>query len=455
MTTPIIDFINEYKHKNPTRFHMPGHKGEKILGFEDNDLTEICGADFLFSPDGIIDESEKNATKLFDTKRTVYSTEGSSLSIKTMLFLATTFKENKNVMALRNCHRSFIDACALLDLDVTWVFPKGNINSLTTMNISPDDIEKALQKINKDNMPCAMYITSPDYLGNMLDIKGISRVCKKYGLLLLVDNAHGAYLNFLSDNIHPIHLGADMCCDSAHKTLPTLTGGGYLHIAKCTDDYFVKNVKDAMVIFASTSPSFLILESLDNTNKILSEDFSKRLCDTVKKIDEIKEILKTNDITVLDDNNTEPLKITIDCVYVFNADGITIGHAFEKENIYPEYYDLSTIVLMVSPFNKPSDFDLLLQTLITLKTKSDKTSKISQITFDLNLLNVKKQLSIREAVFKKNESIDIENALGRICSNTVSICPPCIPIIIPGEVFDEDTINILKRYSIFSVSVVK
>ena len=110
---------------------------------------------------------------------------------------------------------------------------------------------------------CAVYITSPDYLGGVQDIAALAEVCHARGVPLLVDNAHGAYLKFLSPSRHPLDLGADMCCDSAHKTLPVLTGGAYLHVAKGAMAAYEAEARHSLAVFGSSSPSYLILQSLD------------------------------------------------------------------------------------------------------------------------------------------------------------------------------------------------
>ena len=270
MNTPIYDFVQNYIKSNTARLHMPGHKGVSFLGCEQSDITEIKGADELYAPTGIIRESEENATHLFGTAKTVYSAGGSSQSINAMLYLAY-LKADKTrrpyILAGRNAHKSFIYALAKLDADVEWLYPEIS-GSICSCIVTAEMLEKRLNKL--DHKPFAVYITNPDYLGGMSDIKSISQVCKKYDIPLLVDNAHGSYLKFYKRDLHPISLGADICCDSAHKTLPVITGGGYLHIAKDDKYGFSKNVVNAMAIFGSTSPSYLILQSLDLCNRYLT-----------------------------------------------------------------------------------------------------------------------------------------------------------------------------------------
>ena len=231
MDTPICDFVRDYAERNTLRLHMPGHKGKALLGMEALDLTEISGADSLYEADGIIRESEKNAGTLFGA-HTFYSTEGSSQCIRAMLYLAVLHAKQMGrrplIAAGRNAHKTFLSAAALLDFDIQWLWP-GEGESYLSCKIGAAELDAALTVMPEK--PAAVYLTSPDYLGNMVDIKNVAEVCHRHGSLLLVDNAHGAYLKFLPESRHPMDLGADLCCDSAHKTLPVLTGGAYLHIA--------------------------------------------------------------------------------------------------------------------------------------------------------------------------------------------------------------------------------
>ena len=442
MDTPIFDFVQNYIKSNTARLHMPGHKGVSFLGCEAFDITEIMGADELYSPDGIIKKSEENATHLFGTSKTIYSAGGSSQSINAMLYLAYLRADKTNrpfILAGRNAHKSFIYALAKLDADVQWLYPE-TTDSICSCIITAKQVQDKLNSLK--NKPFAIYITSPDYLGGICDIPSISKVCKSHNIPLIVDNAHGSYLKFCNKDMHPISLGADMCCDSAHKTLPVLTGGGYLHIANDDKYGFSKNAINAMAIFGSTSPSYLILQSLDLCNKYIDE----KICDDIKicieKCNEIKEIMLEKGISNL---SNEPLKITAD----FRGYDFDFKSHFREYGIEFEYADDNFVVFMISPQNSQEDFEKLKDAFRNLDI--EKTKNIENIQFEF----AEKVLTIRQAIFSESEEINVENALNRICASPTVSCPPAIPIAVSGERISEKHIELFKKYNINKINVIK
>ena len=341
MNTPICDFVNRYKNSGISRFHMPGHKGKPLLGFEGLDITEINGADSLFEADGIIRESEKNASFLFGCD-TFYSAEGSSLAIRAMLYMVYLYarKNGKSpvIAAGRNAHKAFVNSAAVIGFETEWIY--GNCGGYLSCEIQPCDLDKMLSESDV----CAVYITSPDYLGNVADIRGISEICKKHGCMCIVDNAHGAYLKFLETSQHPIDLGADMCCDSAHKTLPALTGGAYLHISESAPEFFVENAKHAMALFGSTSPSYLILQSLDAVNAYIYDGYRDRLSHFAKKVSDLKERLVDKGYSLVGD---EALKITV-ASKSYGYRGDELADELRLRGIECEFSDPDFTVLMLT-----------------------------------------------------------------------------------------------------------
>lgn len=442
MDTPIFDFVQNYIKSNAARLHMPGHKGVSFLGCEAYDITEIKGADELYAPEGIIKKSEENATSLFGTTKTVYSAGGSSQSINAMLYLAYLRADKTNrpfVLAGRNAHKSFIYALAKLDSDVEWLYHPST-DSICSCIVTAKQIEDKL--ISLKNKPFAVYITSPDYLGGICDIESISKVCKKHNIPLLVDNAHGSYLKFCEKDLHPISLGADMCCDSAHKTLPVLTGGGYLHIAKDDKYDFSQNVVNAMAIFGSTSPSYLILQSLDLCNRYIDEKITEEIKICTEKCDEIKEIMREKGVPCL---SNEPLKITAD----FRGFDFDFKSHFREYGIEFEYADSNFVVFMLSPQNSQEDFAKLRKAIENLNIED--TKDIENMEFEI----AERVMTIRQAIFSESEEIDVEKALHKVCASPTVSCPPAIPIAVSGERITEKHIELFKKYNINKINVLK
>ncbi len=440
MKTPIIDFVKRYNESGISRLHMPGHKGKAFLGFEPLDITEINGADVLYSAKGIIKESENNASRLFNSAHTFYSAEGSTLAIKAMLGIAVYGINGRKprILAARNVHKAFIYACALLDLEVIWLYD-ADTSHLCSGNITPDMVKTAL-----NGQIDAVYVTSPDYLGCMLDIKGISEVCKAHNVPLLVDNAHGAYLKFLTPSRHPLDLGADMCCDSAHKTLPAITGAAYLHIAKKAEHY-VQYAPKMLSLFASTSPSYLVLQSLDMCNDYISSGYTAALKECCERVGEFNSFLTEKGIALYGD---EPLKVCINAK-ICGVTGEYLAELLQKANIEPEFYDNEFLVLMFTPENSQTDFERLYTALKGFVPQKSLFNTPS----GTDLPEV--CMSIRSALLSVSETLPIEEAVGRICASPTVSCPPAVPVIMSGERITDRTVEMFKRYGINKVDVVK
>ena len=436
ISTPICDFVRTYTAGAPVRLHMPGHKGKGPLGCENLDITEIHGADDLYRPTGVIAESEKNASYLFGCP-TAYSAEGSSLAVRAMLYLAYTQAGCKGrCLAGRNAHKSFLYAAMLLDFPIRWLRAGDNYLSCP---ISAETVEAAIT--GESEKPFAVYLTSPDYLGNLSDIRRISAVCRKHGVPLLVDNAHGAYLKFLPTSQHPMDLGADLCCDSAHKTLPVLTGGAYLHFR---DARMADRVKAAMALFGSTSPSWLVLQSLDAANPYL-ERLPDAAAATTFGIAALKNELLTHGFSLIGD---EPWKLTIDASQ-WGYSGEEMASLLEQGNIFSEFADWEYIVFMLTPENTPEQLELLQKTLCEIPRKALKPAR--------PLLPSAPEVicSPRQAAFSPQERIPVECSLGRVLAEANVACPPAVPIIMCGERIDRVAQESLRRCGVKYVTVVK
>ena len=444
METPICDFVRDYAESGTLRLHMPGHKGETVLGMESLDITEIRGADSLYEADGIIARSEANASRVFGC-RTLYSTEGSSQCIRAMLYLVRLWAVQQGrgprIAAGRNAHKTFLTAAGLLDLQVDWLWPRGEGSYLSCV-LTPEDVQAYLE--SAPELPGAVYLTSPDYLGNVADIRGIAAVCHRFGVLLAVDNAHGAYLKFLRPSRHPMDLGADLCCDSAHKTLPVLTGGAYLHLSDDLDKAVGAQAKNAMMLFGSTSPSYLILQSLDRANPRLA-DYPERLEALIPRLDALKSRLQAAGYRLYGE---EPLKLTIEA----KARGYTGGELADllrRRGIEPEFADPDYLVLMFSPEMRGETVENLERVFLEIPPKSPIGEAAPRMVL------AEGAMSIREAMLAPSEFLPAGECLGRILAVPTVGCPPAVPIVVCGERIDESALACFSYYGIEKCCVVK
>lgn len=437
MNTPVADFVQRYAKAGTARLHMPGHKGRCFLGCEPWDITEIHGADALYEAEGILAESEQNAAALFGSQRTCYSTEGSSQCIRAMLYLAVAASGSHTVVAARNVHRAFVSAAALLDLEIRWLWPEKS-RSLCGCPISPAQLEETLNSLPEP--PAAVYLTSPDYLGGMAQIPALAQVCHQHGTLLLVDNAHGAYLRFLQPSLHPLDLGADLCCDSAHKTLPVLTGGAYLHLSPTAPAQLGPLAKSALGLFGSTSPSYLTLASLDLCNRYLAEGYPQRLAEAVERLAELRERLTAAGWRV---EPSDPLRVTVAAPR--GVTGQELAGQLRRQGVECEYADRDFLVLMATPENTPEEL-------------AQAAAALGQCPGEANppqlpLARGERACSIRQAAFAPRETVDAAHSLGRVCGLPTVGCPPAIPIAVSGERITPEALALFAYYGIEQVEV--
>ena len=444
--TPLKRALDEYIRQDYARLHMPGHKGAFISPFGElmaYDVTEVEGTDSLFEDDGPLKELEEIFTRLYDTKGTVMSAGGSTLCIQAMLRMVA--KKEDRILAGRNIHAAAVNAMALLGLEPVWVYPNRKQEERLIGEISPDEIRSVLEKEKQagtlDSL-CAIYVTSPDYFGVMSDIRSIAQIAHEYGLPLLVDNAHGAHLHFLKEEYHPMQLGADLCCDSLHKTMPALTGAALLHTS---DAKYCPQMKGAMTVFGSTSPNYLIMLSMDSTAAFLMQDGAERIQQTVTRCEELRQKAREKGFVL--PQHCDPMRLTLPLAGT-GWDAQNFRKLLRKHKIMEEYLSDSGCVLLFSPFNREEDFK-------RTEALLDEVLIQNQPFTAFPIVPSEKVMSLREAFLSPKESVPVEKAEGRIAAQVKITCPPGIPLVMPGERLHKEIIKILKNSGIFVIDVVK
>lgn len=438
MSSPIYDAINKYQNKNMKKFHMPGHKGvseamkplEHILKY---DVTEIPDTGSLFDNIGPTKEAQDMATQLFETEGTFMSAGGCTLCIQTMLRLVCP--NGGKVLMSRVIHRSAINAMSLLNITPVWIYPDNSAGEHFSGRITADSVRDAIKENPDVN---AVYITSPDYFGVISDIKSISQAAGD--IPVIVDSAHGAHLGFLDGFLSPVKSGAAMSAESAHKTLPVLTGGAWLNIG---DKRFIGNVSEAMSLFGSTSPSYPIMLSLDLCRDWLENDGKVLLNKTAERIKKIKELILELGFKI-PEGLCDPMRIAF---VVENCDNV--GAQLRQNFIEPEYAEGSTVIIIPTPFNTEEDFVTLENALKNIKLSGRTKSASTEIFAG------KRKLTPTQALLSKNELVKTENATGKISAETLCPCPPAIPLVMAGEEVDGATVKRLKENGFSHLRIVK
>lgn len=434
------DFYEKIKKygedENIHRFHMPGHKGA-VKFFETDiaryDVTETDKTDNLFFPQKELLCAEERASKLFGVKRTVFLAGGATLGNQTAL----SFFRGKKVLFERNIHISALNAAMLLDIKPVFVYNEFDASTGIVLPVKADEIEKKLEE-EKDIV--AVFITSPNYYGLCADLPEIKSICSEHNVKLIVDNSHGAHLAFIGDMSDPLSSGshcADITVDSAHKTLPSLTGAAMIHF---NYDIPREDILANMLAFASTSPSFLILSSLDYACEWCKKN-KGRFEEARHRTDRLKEKLADAGIFVVKSEFYDPLRL---CIAAKNAD--EIDKKLQNNGIIPEMQSGNCIVFMISPFNTEEDFSALERELLNTEIVPPKEEEraFPKTTF---------VRAPKEAFFGNKKEVPTEKSVGTVAARAVIPYPPGVPILIPGETITRETADYLIMNNTEKVTV--
>lgn len=446
---PLYAAVRAYADAHLLRLHTPGHAGHTdalggVLGaLPALDVTELPGTDSLFEADGPIRAAEEKAAGAFGAAHTLFSAGGATLCIQAMLRLVSRGKERRVVLA-RGAHRSAIHALALLDLEPVWVWPEPLPGSALPGVVSPRAVERALDICGG---AAAVYVTSPDYYGTLADIAGLAAVCREHGVPLLVDGAHGTHLHYLDGGArHPLAQGAALVCDSAHKTLPVLTGGAYLQIA---GGWFSRGeAKDAMALFGSSSPSYPILLSLDLARAWGEQHGAPAFAALRVRVDALYGRLAPLGLPP-PPGPRDPVRITLD-VGRIGLSGAEAAMWLRAQGVSIEMHDDRHIVLLPSPLHGDADFAALGDALVSFPVKDAVPAAAAPA-----LEHPSAVMTPGSALRAPCERLPVEQAAGRVAAEGCSPCPPGIPLVCPGERVSASLAKTLKTYGVNHLHVIK
>ena len=442
MKTPIINKLNDIVDEDLISFHVPGHKLGKIynrLGYTSiiekiykMDTTEIIETDNLHSPDGIIKESQKRASKAFKSDKTYYLVNGTTCGIQASIMTVCSPKDK--LIVNRDCHQSVINGCILGDVKPVYI--NSNINKKNNI-IEGINIDEVINVIDSNLDARAILLTYPTYYGCTYDLKSICDYAHNRNMIVIVDEAHGAHLG-LSDKLPETSLeqGADIVIQSTHKTLPSFTQSSMLHINgnRIDDNKLEMNLR----IMQSSSPSYSLMSSLELAVDIYINNGKELMKELLVNIDNFKDSIKDN-IPIDIYNDYDKTKIFIESKKL----GLT-GYKLEeilryKYNIQVELSNYYGVLLICTIGNVSSDFELLKKSLIDIYDKYNKDIFLEEVIYPRDIpIQV---LTPREAFYKPKKSVKIYDSIGMISGEYIIPYPPGISLLSPGEIISKDIID--------------
>lgn len=448
---PLVKTLVEYTNEGILRFHMPGHKGGKAFpeAFLYNpaalDVTEIPGMDNLYCPTGVIAQAQMLAAKTFGARHTFFMVNGSTVGIQAMIMAAC--RPGDKLIIPRNSHRSVWSAMVLADVKPVYVQPRyDRVNSMATQ-VSVQDIQRALDD-NPDVV--GVLVVHPNYYGMCSHLKQIERVVHDRGKLLLVDEAHGAHFVFHPD-LPPSagELGADIWVQSAHKTLPALTQGAYLHVKGPRIDE--RRVAQIIAMLQTSSPSYLIMASLDWARALMEAEGRKLIDNLIEAVHHAKEQLRSHlGLLTLDDYDRseevealDPTRLVLD-VRPLGITGYQAEKLLRRAGVQVEMSDIHRLVLICSVADDRAIFDALVERLA--KVADELPEHRLGPCVEYNEMSISQEIpqqmmSPREAFYSIIENIPLRESVGRICAGVIGAYPPGVPRFCPGELIDKEGID--------------
>ncbi|MEH1917646.1 aminotransferase class I/II-fold pyridoxal phosphate-dependent enzyme [Nostoc sp.] len=468
--TPLLDALKVNAARPHTPFYTPGHKqGEGIsqpladlLGkavFR-ADLTELSDLDNLFAPQGVIQEAQQLAAEAFGALQTWFLVNGSTCGIEAAI-LATCGTGDKIILP-RNVHSSAIAGLILSGAIPIFLNPEYDPVLDIAHSITPNAVESALQQ-HPDAK--AVLVVYPTYYGVCGDLSAIANITHQYNIPLLVDEAHGAHFAFHPELPTPaLTAGADLTVQSIHKVLGAMTQASMLHIQGNRID--CDRISKALQLVQSTSPSYLLLASLDAARQQMAMHGKMLMSHTLQLTEEARtRISQIPELSVLQMPQLEEspgfvaldktrLTVTVSGLGLtgFEADEILD----EKFAVTAEFASLQHLTFIISLGNTPADIEKLVQGFTTLAKEYRRSNLTVKNQVGLNLdrtLDYALELSPREAFFAVSEILPLTQTNKRICAEIVCPYPPGIPVLMPGEVITKSVLEYLQQIQAMGASI--
>ncbi len=489
----IIDAMCDYAQRKPVRMHMPGHKGKRV--FSDGpevvptpqwansvldelraiDMTESPGLDNLHYPTGCIRETQRRAERLYGTARTYMLVNGATSGIQASLLAARMTLGAGRVVLPRNVHKSVVSAMAMSGLEPVYVCPEYNGDFGGYLPLDTDRIKRVLEQETFKNSDCplrAVLILNPTYSGFSRDLTQIADLVHSYGALLIVDEAHGSHFSLGKDTpASALKSGADLVVHGCHKTTVAFTQTAFLHVGEGTPARFpalIASIEEALRTVQTTSPSYILLASLEQAVTSLEKDAGKWVdmgVSTARDISSRLSRIPGISVAGYDPNVPIPPGLTHDPGRILvNLSGLGITgpqagkYLVSQKNVDPEMVGPNSILLIWTGADDLRSVDAVEAAFKDLaaavKNQSIASCADGKAPVVLGEAPIpKKAMPLREAFLAVSEPVPIEKTLGRVSADTIVIYPPGSPLVTPGEVIDENVIQYILRAKEFGLNV--
>lgn len=458
---PLFEGVLKYSGGNPVIFHMPGHKQQTVFGenFDSQiiklDVTETNSTDNLHNPSSIIAQAQKMAAFTFGSDESFFIVNGSTTGVHAMVLAVCN--EGDKILLARDCHKSAVNSIILSGAEPVYIAAGFDDNFCVPLPPTVEDVKAAVEKHSDAR---AVFITRPNYYGICCDLKSIANIVHEAGMVLIVDEAHGAHFVLSQELPEPaLKCGADICVQSTHKTLPAFTQTAILHVKSNRVD--LEKLKFYLRMLQTSSPSYILMSSIDCCRDFVCTEGKKRMSWLLKRIFLLKgKVDKLNKIKMLWQLNEKEFdRDYTRLVFNVSAIGLTGFKAIEvlteKYNLHPEMGDLHNIVCISTICDKDDNFETLSNALEYLdnyccgspfyeqaQSNQDEVL-ISTIKGFWKANNVKKGICPRQICKYEWSKIKLEHSEGYVSCSVITPYPPGIPVVMPGEIIDKEHIFII------------
>lgn len=433
--TPIVTALIEMSARHRVSLHVPGHKQGRLfpaplsawLGQSLKiDLTELPGLDNLHQPEGCIRESARLAANYYGAAKTLYSVNGSSAGVMAAVLGCAS---GRRILVAGGFHQSLWKGLVLAGATPVMLPTSFDWANMEVTVPTPADVAAALAA-NKD--VAAVFVTSPTYTGRIADVRGIAEVAHAHSIPLIVDEAHGAHLGIVSEMPeHSVSEGADVVIQSVHKMLPGLTQTAWVHLQGPYADY--DNLQSALLMLQTTSPSYLLLASLDAAQAWLRLEAKQTIEASLETMSRYPELRV--------DPTRDPFRKWIPTGSLdLSRD---IAGTLEQKGVMVEYADALGVLLILSLEVEVRDIERFVP-LLRKRLSGHPVAQPSVLQQELKTLYETQPdtvLAPRAVEFAKHERVHLCEARGRIAGRSIAPYPPGVPVVHPGQILSEELIT--------------